>query len=76
MPALVEHGDLGSERLALDAIECQRSRRRLARPEPTEPGGSGITAPFNAPAQGPPPWHVFHVEPRSAIVVSGTEPGV
>jgi hypothetical protein len=44
---------------------------------PAEPdsSGTGITAPFNAPAQGPPPWHVFRIEPRSAIVTLGVEPG-
>jgi pyridoxine/pyridoxamine 5'-phosphate oxidase len=44
---------------------------------PAEPdeSGSGITAPFNAPTQGPPPWHVYRIEPRSAIVVSSAEPG-
>src|SRR5205814_8163103 len=44
---------------------------------PAEPdeGGSGITAPFNAPSQGPPPWNVYRIEPRSATVVLGTEPG-
>ena len=44
---------------------------------PAEPdaSGSGITAPFNAPSQGPPPWNVYRLEPRSATVVLGTEPG-
>jgi hypothetical protein len=44
---------------------------------PAEPdeSGSGITAPFNAPSQGPPPWQVYRVEPRSATVVLGIEPG-
>ncbi len=44
---------------------------------PVEPdeSGSGITAPFNAPSQGPPPWDVYRIEPRSAIVVVGAEPG-
>ena len=44
---------------------------------PAEPdeSGSGITAPFNAPSQGPPPWNVYRIEPRSATVVLGTEPG-
>lgn len=37
--------------------------------------GAGITAPFNAPSQGPPPWNVYRVDPRSATVVSTTEPG-
>ena len=44
---------------------------------PAEPdeSGTGITAPFNAPSQGPPPWQVYRIEPRSATVVLGTEPG-
>jgi len=44
---------------------------------PAEPdtSGTGITAPFNAPAQGPPPWHVYRIEPTSATVVLGIEPG-
>jgi len=44
---------------------------------PAEPdeSGSGITAPFNAPAHGPPPWNVYRIEPRSATVVLGIEPG-
>jgi hypothetical protein len=44
---------------------------------PAEPdaSGTGITAPFNAPSQGPPPWHVYRIEPRTATVVLGVEPG-
>jgi hypothetical protein len=44
---------------------------------PAEPddSGTGITAPFNAPLQGPPPWHVYRIEPRSAIAIYGIEPG-
>jgi hypothetical protein len=44
---------------------------------PAEPddSGPGITAPFNAPSQGPPPWNVYRIEPRSAIVTLATEPG-
>ena len=44
---------------------------------PVEPdqSGTGITAPFNAPSQGPPPWNVYRIEPRSATVVLSTEPG-
>jgi hypothetical protein len=44
---------------------------------PAEPdeSGLGITAPFNAPSQGAPPWGVFRLDPRSATVVLGTEPG-
>lgn len=44
---------------------------------PAEPdaSGTGITAPFNAPTQGPPPWNVYRIELRSATVTLGTEPG-
>lgn len=44
---------------------------------PAEPdeSGTGITAPFNAPSQGPPPWNVYRLEPRSATVALGSEPG-
>jgi hypothetical protein len=42
---------------------------------PAEPdqSGTGITAPFNAPALGPPPWFVYEVEPRTAAAVGTTE---
>ena len=43
-----------------------------AEPDPSRPG---ITAPFNAPAQGPPPWDVYRIQPRTATVTSTTEPG-
>jgi hypothetical protein len=44
---------------------------------PAEPdeSGSGITAPFNAPSLGPPPWNVYRVSPRSATVALNAEPG-
>jgi hypothetical protein len=37
--------------------------------------GSGITAPYNAPSLGAPPWNVYRIDPRSATVVSNVEPG-
>lgn len=44
---------------------------------PAEPddSGQGITAPFNAPSLGPPPWNVYRIEPRSAVVTMSEEPG-
>ena len=44
---------------------------------PAEPdaAGTGITAPFNAPSQGPPPWQVYRIDATSATVVLGVEPG-
>ena len=44
-------------------------------PAQPDESGTGITAPFNAPSQGPPPWKVYRVEARSATVVLGVEPG-
>jgi hypothetical protein len=44
-------------------------------PAALDDGGAGITAPFNAPSQGPPPWNVYRIELRSVTVVLGTEPG-
>jgi hypothetical protein len=44
-------------------------------PAQPDESGSGITAPFNAPAQGPPPWNVYRIEPRSATVTLSEEPG-
>jgi hypothetical protein len=44
-------------------------------PAEQDESGSGIVAPFNAPSQGPPPWNVYRLVPRSAIVALGTEPG-
>jgi hypothetical protein len=44
---------------------------------PAEPDetGRGITAPFNAPSQGPPPWGVYRIDLRSVTVVLSAEPG-
>lgn len=44
-------------------------------PVEPDPSGTGITAPFNAPSQGPPPWDVYRITPRSATVVLGVDPG-
>jgi hypothetical protein len=41
-----------------------------ARPDAS---GIGITAPFNAPTLGPPPWFVFEVKPRAATAVGTSE---
>jgi hypothetical protein len=44
---------------------------------PAEPdaSGAGITAPFNAPSLGPPPWNVYRIDPKSAIVTLSGPPG-
>jgi len=61
-----------------DAADVARAAKGWADggwPAEPDPSGTGITAPFNAPAQGPPPWHVYRVEPRTATVVLGVDPG-
>jgi hypothetical protein len=46
---------------------------------PAEPdaSGTGITAPFNAPGLGPPPWFLYRLEPTAAtsVLAAGTEGG-
>jgi len=37
--------------------------------------GTALTADFSAPSAGPPPWHVYRVTPRSAVVLLTVEPG-
>lgn len=44
-------------------------------PAELDESGVGITAPFNAPSQGPPPWNVYRIVPTSVTVTLGTEPG-
>jgi hypothetical protein len=42
-------------------------------PATPDDAGTGITAPFNAPTLGPPPWFVYEVTPRTATAVGTTE---
>ena len=37
--------------------------------------GTGLTAPFNAPGLGPPPWFVYRITAGSATSVTSIEPG-
>ena len=72
---VVVEGD--AARVTEPSAVARVARARADNGWPVEPdeSGSGITAPFNAPALGPPPWNVYRVDPRSAIVALGTEPG-
>ena len=42
-------------------------------PAQPDDSGIGITAPFNAPTLGPPPWFVYEVKPRTVTVVGTAE---
>lgn len=68
----------GEARSVTDTVVLQRAASAWADggwPAEVDQSGSGITAPFNAPALGPPPWGVYRLEIRSVVVVLGTEPG-
>jgi hypothetical protein len=41
---------------------------------PAEVEGDGLTAPFNAPGTGPPPWPLYRVTARTAFGVATAEP--
>jgi hypothetical protein len=42
-------------------------------PAQPDESGTGITAPFNAPTLGPPPWHIYEVKPGTATAVGTAE---
>ncbi|OBJ51712.1 pyridoxamine 5'-phosphate oxidase family protein [Mycobacterium sp. 1423905.2] len=42
---------------------------------PAEVAGDALTAPYSAPSAGPPPWHVYRVDPSAVFAFSTTEPG-
>ena len=68
----------GNASRVTDTIALERVAKAWADggwPVELDESGSGITAPFNAPSQGPPPWNVYRIEPRSVTVTLGAEPG-
>lgn len=68
----------GTAERVTDAAGVARAAKAWADggwPAEPDPSGTGITAPFNAPSQGPPPWDVYRIAPRSATVVLGVDPG-
>jgi nitroimidazol reductase NimA-like FMN-containing flavoprotein (pyridoxamine 5'-phosphate oxidase superfamily) len=47
----------------------------LGWPAEVAESGTAITAPFNAPGVGPPPWDVYRITARSATALGAEEPG-
>jgi len=41
---------------------------------PCQVDGDALTAPFSAPSAGPPPWHVYRLDFRTAVGVATAEP--
>src|SRR3954449_8800921 len=72
---VVVEGDV--ERITEPAALVRAAEAWAAQGWPAEldDSGSGITATFNAPAQGPPPWNVYRVTARSAVVCWNEDPG-
>ena len=77
----IRDADVVIEGIAEKVTDSETLKRIAAKwaadgwPAELDASGSGVTAPFNAPSQGPPPWFVFRVEPHSATVTMGVEPG-
>jgi hypothetical protein len=68
----------GTAQRVTDPAQIARAAQAWAEsgwPAEPDPTGTGITAPFNAPSQGPPPWSVYRIAPTSAVVCLGVEPG-
>jgi hypothetical protein len=72
---VVIEGD--SERVTDPATVAKLAQAWVDQGWPVEPDaeGTGITAPFNAPGVGPPPWQVYRITPRSLTAALGVEPG-
>jgi Pyridoxamine 5'-phosphate oxidase len=72
---IVIEGDAGRVTGAAALARIARAWADQGWPAEPDDSGTGITAPFNAPSQGPPPWNVYRITPRSAIVALSAEPG-
>ncbi len=44
-------------------------------PAEVHESGTGLTAPFNAPGTGPPPWFLYRITAKTAKLVGTVEPG-
>jgi hypothetical protein len=67
----------GSARLMTDGETVARLARVWADggwPCEVDESGIALTAPYSAQSAGPPPWHVYRIEVRSAYAVQTVEP--
>jgi hypothetical protein len=68
----------GEAELVTDPVFVAEVARRYAEhgwPARVDESGTALTADFSAPSAGPPPWHVYRVVPKTAMVLSTVEPG-
>jgi len=68
----------GRAELLTDPETVARLARRWAEDEgwpcTVDDSGAALTAPYSAQSAGPPPWHVYRIEARSAHAVQTVEP--
>jgi hypothetical protein len=67
----------GTAQLVTDAATVERLAAVWSEdwPVTTDESGVALTAPFSAPSAGPPPWHVYKIEARTATALLTVEPG-
>jgi Pyridoxamine 5'-phosphate oxidase len=72
---VVAEGEVAPETDRATLTRLARAWADQGWPAELDETGVGITAPFNAPLQGPPPWNVYRIKLISVTVVLSTEPG-
>lgn len=72
---IVTEGEAARETDRATLVRLAKAWADQGWPAELDETGSGITAPFNAPSQGPPPWNVYRIRPLAVTVALGTEPG-
>lgn len=61
-------------RMTDDAALQRVAERANAGGWPATVDGDGLTAPFSAPAAGPPPWHVYRMTPTTVFALGTADP--
>ncbi|HLG74628.1 MAG TPA: pyridoxamine 5'-phosphate oxidase family protein [Chloroflexota bacterium] len=64
----------GAERVTDQPTLERLAERYAAQGWPARAEKGGLTAPFSAPAAGPPPWHLYVIVPVSATGTASAEP--
>jgi Pyridoxamine 5'-phosphate oxidase len=65
----------GSAVRVSDAAELQAVANAFAEQGwPAQVEGDGLTAEYSAPSAGPPPWHVYRIEPVTVFAFGTAEP--
>ena len=65
----------GSAARVTDAAELQAVAEAFAEQGwPAQVEGDGLTAEYSAPSAGPPPWHVYRIEPATVFAFGTAEP--